>query len=92
MGLNCLKATEPLWEDSLLFTAQSPGVPGTHLINFDGRKDWNNLDPPSRFESRVLDWECSALTTRVIGKAYLKYKCPVFINIKQTLDYKLAIE
>ena len=30
--------------DSLLFTTQSPGVPGTHLINFGGMKGWNNLD------------------------------------------------
>ena len=32
MGFNCLKATQPLQEDTLLFTTQSPGVPGTHLI------------------------------------------------------------
>ena len=30
--------------DSLLFTTQSPGVSGTHLINFGGMKGWNNLD------------------------------------------------
>ena len=44
MGFNCLKATEPLRGDSLFFTTQSPGSPGTHLINFDGMKSWNNLD------------------------------------------------
>ena len=44
MRFNCLKATGPLCEDSLLFTTQSPGVPGTHLINFDGIKGLNNLD------------------------------------------------
>ena len=38
MGPNYLKDTEPLRGDSLLFTIQSPGVPGTHLINFGGRK------------------------------------------------------
>ena len=32
MGFNCLKATEPLRGDSLLFTTQFPGFPGTHLI------------------------------------------------------------
>ena len=31
MGLNCLKATEPLRGDSLLFISKSPGVAGTHL-------------------------------------------------------------
>ena len=38
MGFKCLKATEPLRRDSLLFTTQSPGVPGTRLINFGGMK------------------------------------------------------
>ena len=44
MGFNCLKATEPLQEDNLLFTTQSPGILGTHLINFDKMKGWNNLE------------------------------------------------
>ena len=38
MGPNCLKDAEPLRGDSLLFTTQFPGVPGTHLINFGGKK------------------------------------------------------
>ena len=38
MAPNCLKDTESLRGDSLLFTIQSPGVPGTHLINFGGRE------------------------------------------------------
>ena len=32
MGFNCLKATEPLRGDNLLFTTWSPGVRSTHLI------------------------------------------------------------
>ena len=32
MEFNCLKATEPLQEDCLLFTTMSHGDPGTHLI------------------------------------------------------------
>ena len=32
---NCVKTTEPLRGDSLLFITQSPEVPGIHLINFD---------------------------------------------------------
>ena len=32
MGFDCLKATEPLQEGSLLFTTQFLGVPSTHLI------------------------------------------------------------
>ena len=38
MGFNCLQATEPLREDSLLSTTKLsttkyPGVPGTHFID-----------------------------------------------------------
>ena len=33
MGMNCLKATEPLQGDSLLFTTKPPGVPGTQFID-----------------------------------------------------------
>ena len=44
MGFNCLKAAEPLRGDSLFFTTQSPGFPGTHLINFDFMKGGNDLD------------------------------------------------
>ena len=46
MALDCLKATKPLQGDSLGgdSTTQSPGVPDTHLINFGGMKDGNNLD------------------------------------------------
>ena len=32
MGFNCLKATEPLRGECLLFTSKSSGVTGTHLI------------------------------------------------------------
>ena len=44
MGLNCLKATEPLQGGTLLFTTKFPEIPGTHLI----------LQPPSGFEHRTL--------------------------------------
>ena len=44
LGFNCIKATEPLRWDILLFTTQSPGVRGNHLINFYLMKDWNDID------------------------------------------------
>ena len=37
-GFNCLKATETLRIDSLLFTTKSPEIPGTHLINLGRMK------------------------------------------------------
>ena len=33
MGFNCLKTTEPLQGDNLLFTIHFPGIPGTHLTD-----------------------------------------------------------
>ena len=39
MGFNCLKATEPLRGDSLLFTTKFPAIPGTHLIDLERMKD-----------------------------------------------------
>ena len=44
MEFNYLKATESLPGDSLFFAIPSPGVSGTHLINFRRIKGWNNLD------------------------------------------------
>ena len=38
MGFKCLKTTEPLQRDSLLFTTKSLGVPSAHLINLRMRK------------------------------------------------------
>ena len=47
MWFNCLKVTEPLRGDSLLFTTQSPGFPSTHLIDLRRMKDEFTLEPPS---------------------------------------------
>ena len=58
MGFNSLKATEPLQRDSLFFTTNSPGVPGTHFIDC-GSQTWSQ---PVVLNSRPNDWESSALT------------------------------
>ena len=94
MGFNCLKATEPLRTDSLLFTTQSPGVPGTYLINIGRMKRCDfTLEPPSSFEPRTPGLGNQHPNhTKIIGKRYVKCKCPVFINIRQTLHYKVATE
>ena len=73
---------------SLLFTTQSPGRSFCYSINFDRMKSGNNLE----LESRTMYWEFSVLTARIIGKNYLKCKCPALTNIKQTLHNKVAIE
>ena len=41
-----------------------------------------------KFEPGTLQWESSFLMTKIIGKTYLKCKCPVFANIKQTLQVR----
>ena len=53
IGLNSLKATEPLKGDSFIFTTQPPGVSGTYLIHLGRRKDEFTLEPPSSFEPRT---------------------------------------
>ena len=45
MGFNCLKITEPLRRDSLVFTTYSPGVSGTHLIDPGMMKGWIDVGP-----------------------------------------------
>ena len=54
MEFNCLKDTEPLRGDSLLFTFKSPGVPGTHFIYLERMKAESNLKTPIFFKSRTL--------------------------------------
>ena len=43
MGFNCLKATEPIHEDCLLFNIKSPGHPGIHLTDFGKIKGCANF-------------------------------------------------
>ena len=50
MGINCLKTTGPLQEDSLLFTTKSPGTPGNHLMEHGKMKGWVKVEPPSDIE------------------------------------------
>ena len=38
MGFNCLKATEPLRGDGLLFTTKFQEIPGTHYIELGRMK------------------------------------------------------
>ena len=38
MGLNCLKATEPLRGDSSIFTTKFPEISGTHLTDLGRMK------------------------------------------------------
>ena len=44
-----VNATEPQQEATLLFTNQSPGVPGTHLMEFRRMKGWVDLRITQRF-------------------------------------------
>ena len=44
-GLNCLKGTEPLRGNSLLFITKSPEFLGIHLIDLGMIKDWVDFGP-----------------------------------------------
>ena len=46
MGLNCVKAADPLLEDSLLFNIKSPEV----FVTKEGWKAESILEPPIGFE------------------------------------------
>ena len=43
MWFNCLKASEPLQGDSLLFTTKFPEIPGTHLSDLGRMKGFQGL-------------------------------------------------
>ena len=60
MEFNCLKATEPLQRDSLLFTTNSLEIPGTHLSISEGWKAELTSEPPIGFELGIprLGVEC----------------------------------
>ena len=71
-------------------------VPRSSWYSFDQSRmnerislHWNH---PAVLNPRLLDWESSALITTIIGRTYVKCKCPVFIHIKQTLHYKVAMK
>ena len=62
MEFHCLKATDPVWGGSLLFTTESPGVvlsqPWSHPVVLN----WGSLD-----------WKSSTLNTRPL-KDYMQIK------------------
>ena len=49
VGFNCLKATEPIRGDSLVFTIKFTKIPGTYLINFRRMKGWVNPEATQWF-------------------------------------------
>ena len=65
IGFNCLKATEPLWGGSLLFTTQFPQIPGIQLIDLGRMKGWVDLEATQCFWKQER-WECSTLTKRAL--------------------------
>ena len=52
LGFICLKATEPLRGDSLLFTTKSPGVMSIRLIDLGNAE--STLGSPSGFEPVLM--------------------------------------
>ena len=72
MWFNCLKDTEPLQGDSLLFTFKSPEVPGAHFINLERMKTEWTRELLTGFEPRSPYWESSTLTTRLLLQLWVQ--------------------
>ena len=53
MGFSCLKDTDPLRENSLLFTVKSSGIPGILLVNLGRMKCWFKLAATLQFRIRL---------------------------------------
>ena len=51
MRFDCLKTTDPLRGDSILFTTKPPGGPGTSLIDLGRIKDWVKLGATYWFQT-----------------------------------------
>ena len=51
--LKCLKATEPLWGDSLLFTTKPPEISATHFFDLPRMKGWDDLGATQGFQRRT---------------------------------------
>ena len=49
-GIHCLKATEPLWRDSFLFTKSPQDFFALILLTLEEWKADSILEPPSGFE------------------------------------------
>ena len=65
--LNCLKSTEPLQGDSLLFITEFQEILCTHLINLGKMKGWGRpWSYTVAFNTGPLDLESSALTNRPV--------------------------
>ena len=54
MWFYCLKATEPLRDECLLFNTKCPGVPGTHLVDLRMMKGQVGLGATQWFLTRNL--------------------------------------
>ena len=52
MGFSCLKASESLQGDSLLFTTRSPSVPSTNLMDPGRMKQWVDLGASQWFSTQ----------------------------------------
>ena len=58
---------EPLRGGSLLFTTKFPEIPGAHFIALERMKDSADFGATRAvFNTGPLDWESSALTTRLL--------------------------
>ena len=76
---------QPLQGGSLLVTIQFPEIPGTHFMDLRRMKGWVDLGDSVVLNTGLLDWESSALTTRLLLQSQIIEKLihnhlTVFLN------------
>ena len=80
MRSNCLKATEPLRGDSLLFTTNSPGVSSTNFIDLGRMKGWVDLG--------VGHFSIIVAMLQLNGFDKVFYGNPVFLVLSESKQFK----
>ena len=80
MRSNCLKATEPLRGDSLLFTTNSPWVSSTNFIDLGRMKGWDDLG--------VAHVSIIIAMLQLNGFDKVFYGNPVFLVLSESKQFK----
>ena len=82
------RSTDPLGEDSLLFTTRFLRFSGIHLIDlwltserWSWSQSWNHL---VAFNRKILNWESSTLTTRLSPKMDDQINNPISIRFSNS--------
>ena len=89
IGFNCLMVPEPLRGDSLLSTINSPGVPGTYLIELR-RKAESTFESSSGFEL-VTPWSSNLVHMKTVNLTIFTASLRMMeIQVEKTMQVPLT--